>query len=128
MAKLLILLTLLPLASCAGFQAKASQTLAATQQAAISARETLLPIVNGYCRAAAEACRELQDEACPALVTCSDVRDKIIDVIIAVHYAILDANTALAIGDETSTWAAIDKALELIRQLRVQMQELGIGA
>ena len=126
--KYLILAAVLTLTSCANFADRAGTSLAAAQGAAVAARETLLPVVDGLCVSIAQTCRDLSDTECEALVTCQDVRRKTIKTIIAVHYAILDANTALAIGDEESTWAAIDKSLELIRQLRIQMQELGIGA
>lgn len=127
MHKYLTLLMIPILASCASFQEKAGTTLATAQAAAVSARETMVPIVDSYCRGAAEACREVGDTTCEPLANCDQFRTQFINALIGVHYAILDANTALAVGDEESTWAAIDRALELIRQLRVQMKELGIG-
>ena len=127
MKKFVLFLAFATLTSCANFQVTASQTLATVQGAAVASRETLLPVVDGLCTNVAEVCRDVQDLDCQALVTCQEVREQVIMSIIAIHYAILDANTALAIGDETTTWAAIDKALELIRQLRVHMMEIGIG-
>ena len=128
MKKLTVVLMLVLMTGCAGFKVKATNTLAVAQNAAISARETLLPIADGLCAGIAQTCRETADLECKPLNTCQQVRRKVITSIIAIHYAILDANTALAIGDEDNTWAAIDKALDLIRQLRIHMRSLGIGA
>ena len=126
MKKYLTTIAIIFLMGCANFQQKAGNTLVVAQSAAVSARETMLPIVDNFCVQTAEACRQVQDTQCEPLAKCQEFRVDFINALIGLHYAILDANTALAIGDEETTWAAIDRALELIRELRLQMRALGI--
>lgn len=123
----LTLVLMTALIACANFQQKAGSTLATTQAAAISARETLLPVVDAMCRDLAETCRDDGDLQCDPLVQCHGIRDGIVRVLVGLHFAILDANTAIALGMEDDAWSAIDKALELVSELRKQLKELGIG-
>ena len=115
------------LTGCVGFQQKAGGILATVQAAAVSARETLLPVVDVMCRQAAEFCAETGDMDCPPLVKCDAVRGQVIDILVGLHFTILNANTAVVIGAEEDAWAAINKALALVAQLRGHLKELGIG-
>lgn len=115
------------LTGCVNFQQKAGATLATAQAVAVSARETLLPVVDAMCRDFALDCKDRGDLQCEALVQCDQVRGQIINVLVAIHFTILDANTAIAVGAEEDAWAAIDKAMALVAQLRAQLKELGIG-
>jgi len=128
MIRLLLIPALaLSLPACANFQAKAGNSLAAVQAALVSARETLLPVVDAMCRSAAERCADMEDMECPALVKCDEFRGKVIDTLVGAHFAVLNGNTAVALGQEKDAWSAIDKALALVRQLREHMKQLGIG-
>jgi hypothetical protein len=137
MKHFVVLPFILCLTSCAVFGQTPQEHLALIQQAAISSRLTIRPVIDQICKAEAENCaRQNQlrtasfilspEEECPGLALCDKVRTIIIKTLEALQFAITDANTALAIGDEARYEEAVGRAAELLLEVRRQLMILGI--
>lgn len=125
MQKLAIVLSL-SLTSCAWTQDK-NATLSAVQEAAIAARMAIQPVIDATCQYELEKCgSEMLVSDCPGYELCDKVRGIIIRTLQGVQFAIVDAQTALAIGDSKSHAEAVARALDLLIQVRQQMAILGI--
>ena len=136
-------LTVLPIlflaTSCATFGQTPSEHLALIQQAAVASRMTIRPVIDRLCADEARRCAEENvlvgalfrpsqspEEECPGLAMCDQVRTIIINTLQALQYAIVDANTALAIGSEERFDAAVQQAAALLIEVREQLAILGV--
>lgn len=139
MKKWLLYIPFLATISCAG---NFHDTLGKVQDAAIAARMTFQPVIDGMCRDLAIQCRneksaennhdevmftnDLSDKvACDRFEVCDGIRMYVISVFEHIQMLIADANMSYALGDSESAEEAIAKALELIQQIREQMRALG---
>ena len=130
MKHIICILTLPMLLSCTKF----TDTLGTVQDAAIQARMTFQPVVDGICADFAEDCVGNEDmlvtlaqnpDACEAYATCDEVRSHIITTFEQINMLIADANLSTALADSDGADEALGKALELIEQIRQQMRSLG---
>jgi hypothetical protein len=119
---------------CASFSTPMA-SLGTIQDAAIAARMTVRPVIDGMCEEARRACDEtnkleaayfVDASDCPEFDACQQVRLIVINTLEAVQFAIADANLAIALGQEDKYDAAVAKALELLANVQKQMQILGI--
>jgi hypothetical protein len=124
----------LMLSSCSSFSTPMA-SLSTIQDAAIAARMTVRPVIDGMCEEARRACDEtnkleaayfVDTSDCPEFDACQQVRLIVINTLEAVQFAIADANLAIALGQEDKYDAAVAKALELLANVQKQMQILGI--
>jgi hypothetical protein len=124
----------LMLSSCSSFSTPMA-SLSTIQDAAIAARMTVRPVIDGMCEEARRACDEtnkleaayfVDTSDCPEFDACQQVRLIVINTLEAVQFAIADANLAIALGQEEKYDAAVAKALELLANVQKQMQILGI--
>ena len=134
MNKLIAITLALLLAGCSAFSSPRT-TLGTLQDAAIAARMTMRPVIDRICATLLAECQQeqvlevalLTDEPwCPNYDTCDQIRMIIITTLEAVQFAIADANMALALGDEERYEDAVLRVGELLEEINLQMQMLGI--
>jgi hypothetical protein len=88
--------------------------------------QTAVPLINNTCMVIVKQCAEIEDADCPAYHKCSQVRDEIVNKIIMLKLAILDAETARAVGDSKSAEEAVTRAVSLIMEIRQHLQKVGM--
>jgi di/tricarboxylate transporter len=119
---------------CASFSSPRT-ALGTIQDAAIAARMTIRPVIDGMCEEAKRSCDEsnklttaylVNTSDCPEFDACQQARMVVINTLEAVQFAIADANLALALGQEDQYDVAVARALDLLASVQKQMQILGI--
>lgn len=128
-----LILSVLLLSGCVTFV----DTLGNVQEAAIRARMTFQPVVDGICKEYAQQCKnekqaaavftgELDQQlACDAYEQCYQVREYIISVFEHIQMLIADAEMSQSIGDSKGAEEALQKAVVLMGQIRDQLRQLG---
>lgn len=131
MQKVIIAMSIAVLPSCSAFTSPRA-SLASIQDAAVAARLTIQPVIDGICDEAKRQCEESSRllpatlTNCPAYDSCNRVRIIIINTLQAVQFAIADANLAVSLGQSDRADDAIARAVELLIEVQKQMQVLGI--
>jgi len=132
MNKIMPIILLLSLTGCTKF----TDTLGSVQDAAIRARATFQPVIDGICGDLQKQCveerrvsltsTELERKGtCDAYQQCHKIRMHIISVFEHIQMLIADAEMSSSIGDQESADAALGKALELVGMIRDQLRSLG---
>ena len=124
----------LTIAGCSAFSSPRT-TLGTLQDAAIASRMTMRPVIDGACAEELRRCEQanklipamlISVGDCPGFDMCNKIRMIIINTLEAVQFAIADANLALAMGQEDRFEDAVMRVEELLSQIQIQMQILGI--
>ena len=83
-------------------------------------------MANNLCMAVAQDCKAREDAECPMWYKCDAIRAKVFDGVIALKLAIMDAESARAIGDEEHFDVAVQKAIQLVAEVHKQLKEMGL--
>lgn len=127
---LIIPVLAISLAGCVKF----TDTLGIIQDAAVNARMSFQPVIDGICKELAQECAAAGSrmptvddsyDPCTAFEACDIIRSYIIDTFERIHMLIADANMSHSIGETKSAEEAVDLALALIHQIRDQLRSLG---
>lgn len=111
---------------CATFKDGANNTLNYAHTAGVGLRESVLPVITAVCEAEVGKCEALGDSECPKWQACAAVRRKIAIGFMTLQLAIMDANAAIAVGDETEISKAVDKVISVLIDIRKQLKEVGL--
>jgi hypothetical protein len=94
--------------------------------AGVGLRETAFPLITAMCNDEISKCEVSGDPSCPGYHKCKNARAKIAKSFVALQFAILDANAALAIGESDSAYEAVGKVLSLLADIRKHLSESGV--
>jgi hypothetical protein len=124
-----LIVALLLANGCATWKQDVNSSMNYASQAGDAIRISAGPLVDIKCNDEAVRCIAAgitTPEKCAAWLQCNKTRRAIGLGLIALQAAILDGAAALAIDDEPTAREAINRALELIAQIRAQLKEMGV--
>jgi hypothetical protein len=124
MKRLVLLLVFLP--ACAGWQTKAETALGKTHQAAKAISTVVEPILRTKCVKIAKDCADNNDTICNPLTDCQADRHKINDAIKTIHIAVAAGKTFVALGDEKKGLDMVAKALAELAKVQTLAAKHGL--
>lgn len=110
---------------CASGGSQFDSTLRYADSAATQIMNTAVPMLNEVCGELVRQCVAEQDAECPPYHKCAAFRQKVSETLGYIKMAILDAESARAIGDSKSEEEAIFRAISLIKEVREQLKSVG---
>lgn len=125
-AGLLVVVLMVGLVGCANWQVNSQQTLNYVNDSATVLWDSAAPLIAAACNNEVNECIERGDEECPRLFKCQEVRRSVAMSVVALKFAILDAQVAIDIGDAKSVDEAILKTVALLADIRRQLTEIGV--